>query len=121
MTTTPLTMAEYEEAGGGGDTICQCGYRKSQHGPNHPAPDWLDDERRRSRNATPWLPPLSCDPRLVSVPRVGGLVTHYIVRNGPGGMVFTYDDLRDALVDLGRYVVACNAMHRSQERRQVLS
>ena len=37
MTTTPLTMAEYEEAGGGGDTICQCGYRKSQHGPNHPA------------------------------------------------------------------------------------
>ena len=39
MTTTPLTMAEYEEAGGGGDTICQCGYRKSQHGPNHPAPD----------------------------------------------------------------------------------
>ena len=59
-----------------------------------PQMDWLDDERRRSRNATPWLPPLSCDPRLVSVPRVGGLVTHYIVRNGPGGMAFTYDDLR---------------------------
>jgi len=39
MTTTPLTMAEYEEAVANGDTICQCGYRKSQHGPNHPAPD----------------------------------------------------------------------------------
>ena len=86
-----------------------------------PQMDWLDDERRRHRNATPWLPPLSCDPRLVTVPRVGGLVTHYIVRNGPAGMTFTYDNLRDALVDLGRYVVACNAMHhRSQERWQVL-
>lgn len=41
-----------------------------------PQMDWLDDERRRGRNATPWLPPLSCDPRLVTVPRVGGLVTH---------------------------------------------
>lgn len=29
MTTTPLTMAEYEEAGGGGDTICQCGYLRA--------------------------------------------------------------------------------------------
>lgn len=28
------TMAEYEEAVANGDTICQCGYRKSQHGPN---------------------------------------------------------------------------------------
>lgn len=35
-----------------------------------------------------------------------------------GMPAFTYDDLRDALVDLGRYVVACNAMHRSQERSQ---
>jgi hypothetical protein len=102
-----------------------------------PQMDWLDDQRRqgvlgagfygpterekrRRRNATPWLPPLSCDPRLTSVPRVGGLVTQYIVRNGPGGMTFTYDDMRDALVDLGRYVVACNAMHWSQEQRQVL-
>lgn len=34
MTTTPLTMAECEEAVANGDTICQCGYRKSQHGPN---------------------------------------------------------------------------------------
>ena len=81
-----------------------------------PQMDWLDDERRRRRNATPWLPPLSSHPRLVSVPRIGGLVTHYILRNGPGGMTFTYDNLRDALVDLGRYVVACNAMHRSQEQ-----
>lgn len=39
MTTTPLTMAELEEAVANGDTICQCGYRKSLHGPNHPAPD----------------------------------------------------------------------------------
>ena len=39
MTTTPLTMAEYEEAVANGDTICQCGYRKSQHGPNHPPQD----------------------------------------------------------------------------------
>lgn len=102
-----------------------------------PQMDWLDDQRRsgvlgagfygptegekrRRRNATPWLPPLSCDPRLTSAPRVGGLVTQYIVRNGPGGMTFTYDNLHDALVDLGRYVVARNAMHRSQERRQVL-
>ena len=29
------TMAEYEEAVANGDTICQCGYHKSQH----PAPD----------------------------------------------------------------------------------
>lgn len=28
------TMAEYEEAVANGDTICQCGYRKSLHGPN---------------------------------------------------------------------------------------
>lgn len=72
------------------------------------------------RNATPWLPPLSCDPRLTSVPMCGGLHERHIIRNGPGGMTFTYDNLHDALVDLGRYVVACNAMHRSQERRQVL-
>lgn len=115
-----------------------------------PQMDWLDDQRRRGvlgggfygptegekrrrlqggqaqlawqnrRNATPWLPPLSCDPRLTSVPICGGLGTRYIVLNGPGGMAYTYDDLREALVDLGRYVVACNAMHRSQERRQVL-
>lgn len=101
-----------------------------------PQMDWLDDQRRgvlgagfygptegekrRRRNATPWLPPLSCDPRLTSVPMCGGLHERHIIRNGPGGMAFTYDDLRDALVDLGRYVVACNAMHRSQEHRRVL-
>lgn len=89
-----------------------------------PQMDWLDDERRKRRNATPWLPPLSCDPRLETRhrrPYDGTIPGEYIVRNGPGGMAFTYDTLRDALVDLGRYVVACNAMHRSQERRQVLS
>ena len=48
-------------------------------------------------------------------------MTSFHERSGPGGMAFTYDDLRDALVDLGRYVVACNAMHQSQERRQALS
>lgn len=113
-----------------------------------PQMDWLDDQRRsgvlgagfygptegekrrrrggeaqlawQRRNATPWLPPLSCDPRLTSVPMCGGLHERHIIRNGPGGMTFTYDNLHDALVDLGRYVVACNAMHRSQERRQVL-
>lgn len=102
-----------------------------------PQMDWLDDQRRqgvlgagfygptegekrRRRNTTSWLPPLSCDPRLTSVPMCGGLHERHIIRNGPGGMAFTYDDLREALVDLGRYVVACNAMHRSQERRQVL-
>lgn len=96
-----------------------------------PQMDWLDDERRRwrnagapnRRNATPWLPPLSCDPRLETRhrrPYDGVIAGGYVVRNGPGGMTFTYDTLRDALVDLGRYVVACNAMHRSQERQQVL-
>lgn len=72
------------------------------------------------RDVSPWLPPLSSDPRLTSVPRCGGLVTTYIIRNGPAGMAFTYDDVREALADLGRYVVACNAMHKSQERWMVL-
>lgn len=83
-----------------------------------------EGEKKR-RNATPWLPPLSCDPRL-ETRYVFDIIedafeSEYVVRNGPGGMAFTYDDLRDALVDLGRYVVACNAMHRSQEVRRVLS
>lgn len=29
-----------------------------------PQMDWLDDERRRLCNATPWLPPARTDPRL---------------------------------------------------------
>ncbi len=43
------TMAEYEEAVANGDTICQCGYRKSQHGPNHPAPDSHNPSQCSSR------------------------------------------------------------------------
>ena len=48
MTTTPLTMAEYEEAVANGDTICQCGYRESQHGPNHRCA-WCWSRKSRSR------------------------------------------------------------------------
>lgn len=82
-----------------------------------------EGEKRRRRNATPWLPPLSCDPRLESRSyrtAVDAFESEYVVTNGPGGMTFTYDNLRDALVDLGRYVAACNAMQRAQERRRVL-
>lgn len=90
-----------------------------------PQMDWLDDERRRPCNATPWLPPARTDPRLETrswrIGRPGAFESEYVVYHGPGDLAFTYDDLRDALIDLGRYVVACNAMHRSMERRQVLS
>lgn len=34
-----LTRAEIEQAVVDGDWYCQCGYRKSLHGPNHPAQD----------------------------------------------------------------------------------
>lgn len=89
-----------------------------------PQMDWLDDERRRLRNATPWLPPARTDPRLESCSwriAVDAFESEHVVYHGPGDLAFTYDTLRDALVDLGRYVVACNAMHRSQEVRRVLS
>ena len=75
-------------------------------------------------NATLWLPPARTDPRLETRSwriAVDAFESEYVVYHGPGDLVFTYDNLRDALVDLGRYVVACNAMHRSMERRQVLS
>ena len=43
------TMAEYEEAVANGDTICQCGYRKSQHGTKHPAKDPRTGQCNNSR------------------------------------------------------------------------
>ena len=63
-----------------------------------------EGEKRR-RNATPWLPPARTDPRLETHSwriALDSFQSEYVVYHGPGDIAFTYDDLRDALVDLCR-------------------